>query len=259
MNEVSQTLYIPLYGKALVSRKGVILHDPKAEYIWKEEGFQLRGKSASRWLAYYMGMRSAVMDRWVSAQLEKDPDAVVLHLGCGMDSRALRVEGGSAWFDVDFPAVISERRRYYKEDQRYRMIPGDLRRREWISLLPKGRAIVVMEGLSMYLTSGELRSLLSLLKEHFGRISLLMDCYSDFAAKASRYRNPINDVGVTEVYGLDDPQALARDTGLLYLMEHTMTPEELIAQLKPWEQKLFRSLYAGKFASRLYRLYEFES
>ena len=28
MNEVNKTLYIPLYGKAEVSRKGIILQDP---------------------------------------------------------------------------------------------------------------------------------------------------------------------------------------------------------------------------------------
>ena len=31
MNNVNQTLYIPLYGKAYVSRKGIILNDKKAE------------------------------------------------------------------------------------------------------------------------------------------------------------------------------------------------------------------------------------
>ncbi|MBR2048999.1 MAG: class I SAM-dependent methyltransferase [Oscillospiraceae bacterium] len=259
MNEVNQTLYIPLYGKALVSRKGIILKDSMAEQIWQAEGFPLRGKSASRWLAYYMGMRSAVIDRWTEAQMTLDPEAVVLHLGCGMDSRAFRLEGRGAWYDVDFPAVISERRRYYREKDGYRMIPGDLRRREWIQALPRGRAIVVMEGLSMYLRPEELRALLALLKGHFDHVCLLMDCYSEFAAKASRFRNPINDVGVTQVWGLDDPEALARDTGITYLSEHSMTPEELIAQLKPWEQGVFRKLYAGKFAGKLYRLYEFES
>jgi hypothetical protein len=37
-----------------------------------------------------------------------------------------------------------------------------------------------------------------------------------------------------------------------------MTPEDLIFQLSPMEQKIFRKLYAGKFASRLYRMYEYE-
>lgn len=43
MNNVNQTLYIPLYGKAYVSRKGIILNDKKAEEIWDAEGFALKG------------------------------------------------------------------------------------------------------------------------------------------------------------------------------------------------------------------------
>ena len=65
MNNVNKTLYIPLYGKSYVSRKGIILSDKKAEEIWENEGFELKGKSKSKWLAYYMGMRSAVFDIWL--------------------------------------------------------------------------------------------------------------------------------------------------------------------------------------------------
>lgn len=57
MNNVNRTLYIPLYGKAYVSKKGLFLDDKKAEEIWKTEGFTLKGKSRSKWLAYYMGIR----------------------------------------------------------------------------------------------------------------------------------------------------------------------------------------------------------
>ena len=81
MDSVSKTLYIPLYGKALVSQKSLLLHDPKAEEIWAKEGFPLKGRSASRWLAYYTGMRAAVFDGWVRHQMAALPDAVILHLG----------------------------------------------------------------------------------------------------------------------------------------------------------------------------------
>ena len=48
MNEVNNTLFIPLYGKAKVSRQGIILKDPAAERIWSAESFPIRGKSRSR-------------------------------------------------------------------------------------------------------------------------------------------------------------------------------------------------------------------
>ena len=91
MDSVNKTLYIPLYGKAYVSRKGLFLEDKTAEKIWEAEGFPLKGKSASKWLAYYMGIRSAVFDSWLGRKMEENPDAVILHLGCGLDSRVLRL------------------------------------------------------------------------------------------------------------------------------------------------------------------------
>ena len=48
MTEINKTLYIPLYGKAAVSRRGVILRDPDAEHIWQEEGFPVKGKTGPR-------------------------------------------------------------------------------------------------------------------------------------------------------------------------------------------------------------------
>ena len=261
MNNVNKTLFIPLYGKAYVSRKGIILHDPKAESIWEAEGFELKGKSKSKWLAYYMGMRSAVFDNWLKSQMEREADTIVLHIGCGMDSRICRVgENGHSWYDVDFPDVIAERKRYYEESDTYHMIESDARENEWIRTLPKGaNAIVVMEGVSMYFQPEELKRLLGALTAHFSKVNLLMDCYTTFAAKASKYKNPINDVGVTKVYGIDGPRSLEAGTGLAFVNERSMTPEDLVNELQGFERRVFSKLYSGKIAQKMYRLYEYES
>ena len=257
MNNVNKTLYIPLYGKAYVSRKGIILHDTKAEEIWAAEGFPLKGKSRSKWLAYYMGMRSAVFDRWLKAQIEADPSAVILHIGCGMDSRCLRVgTQGHLWFDIDFPDVIAERKRYYSESTEYRMLDADVRSVDWLSQIPSGKAIVVMEGVSMYLTPEELRQTMAQIASRFASVSLMMDCYTEFAAKASKVKNPINDVGVTRVYGMDDPK-IHEESGFSFVKEHEMTPADLVDELHGVEKSIFRSIYAGGIAKKMYRLYEY--
>ena len=41
-------------------------------------------------------------------------------------------------------------------------------------------------------------------------------------------------------------------------VEHPMTPDHLIQELKGIEKTIFRKLYAGKTASRMYHLYEYE-
>lgn len=258
MNGINKTLYIPLYGKSCVSQKGIILHDEKAEEIWAAEGFPLKGKSKSKWLAYYMGMRSAVFDRWLSEKMEEDLDAMVLHIGCGMDSRIVRVgDRGHLWVDVDFPEVIAQRRPYYAETENYKMIPGDFRGTAWLDNVPAGNAIVVLEGISMYLHPEELKAALGNLCTHFDRVQILMDCYTEFAARVSKYKNPINDVGVRSVYGLNDAKSLTGEE-LAFLREHEMTPRDLIDQLQGLEKQIFRRLFAGSFAKKMYRLYEFQ-
>ena len=260
MNSVNKTLYIPLYGKSYVSKKGLFLDDKKAEEIWDAEGFLLKGKSKSKWLAYYMGIRAAVFDEWVRGQMSALPDAAVIHIGCGMDSRVMRVGTGRCrrWYDVDFPDVIEERKRYYAETDNYKMIAGDARDCGWLTAIPeKKSAIVVMEGVSMYLTAEQMQNLTKALCARFERVALLVDAYTSFAAKMSKRRNPINDVGVTEVYGIDNPRSYQSEK-LAFVKEHTMIPQKYIDKLKGFERFIFAKLYAGGFSKKLYRLFEYK-
>ena len=259
MNSVNKTLYIPLYGKSYVSQKGLFLEDKKAEEIWEAEGFALKGKSKSKWLAYYMGVRSAVFDEWLKQQMTELQEAVVIHIGCGMDSRVIRVgTKNQKWYDVDFSEVIEERKRYYTESDSYKMIAGDARDCKWLKNIKENKsAIVVMEGVSMYLTAYEMRNLTNSLCAHFEKLALLVDSYTSFAAKMSKHRNPINDVGVTEVYGIDDPKDYLCEE-LAFVKEHTMIPQKQIDELKGTERFIFAKLYAGSFSKKLYRLFEYK-
>ena len=137
MKNESKTLYIPLYGKSFVSKKGIILRDKKAEEIWEKEKFPLGGKSKSKWLAYFMGMRSAVIDNWLSEKLSENPKSVVLHIGCGLDSRIERIKAPfEKWFDIDFPEVIEVRKNYYSETEKYKMPGASASETDWIKNLP---------------------------------------------------------------------------------------------------------------------------
>ncbi|MEE1011668.1 MAG: class I SAM-dependent methyltransferase [Acutalibacteraceae bacterium] len=258
MNGVNKTLYIPLYGKSYVSKRGIFLDDKKAEEIWESEGFALKGKSKSKWLAYYMGARSAVFDEWIRMQMTDAQDAVVIHIGCGMDSRVIRVGTEKhKWYDVDFSEVIEERKRYYSDSANYRMIAADVRDGNWLTSVPEKKcAVVVMEGVSMYLTIEDMRNLTDSLCAHFENITLLVDCYTSFAAKMSKHRNPINDVGVTEVYGIDDPKDYQSEK-FAFEKEHAMIPPKYIDELTGIEKYIFRKLYAGSFSEKLYRLFEY--
>ena len=254
MNNVNQTLYIPLYGKAYATENHILLKDNKAVEIWKQCQISLKGKSKSKWLAYYMAMRAKVFDEWVNQHVNED--IVVLHLGCGLDSRVLRVNASCEWYDIDFDEVIKERYKYFSESNTYHMVASDVRDTLWLNKINNSKALVVMEGISMYLTNDACKQLFKELTDYFEEVRILVDVYSEFAAKASKYKNPINDVGVHTVYGLNNPTYLENEQ-LQYIQELEMTPTAYIEQLPSKDQWLFKTLYAGKTASSMYHIYEF--
>ncbi len=261
MNNVNKTLYIPLYGKALISKKGIILQDNKAEEIWKQEQFPLKGKSKSKWLAYFMAMRAKVFDEWVSKQLVCGEDTIVLHIGCGMDSRYCRINKRvKCWYDIDFSEVIAERKKYYKENECYIMLEANATTTQWIQGLKEAKnAIVILEGISMYLKNEEVQALFQALADKYEKVNLLMDVYTTFGAKASKYKNPINEVGVTKVYGIDDPLIVIGKNNIDFTGEHTMTPDYLVEQLKGFDQFFFKNVFAGMLTKKIYRLFEYET
>jgi len=65
------------------------MKDKTAEDIWSKEGFELNGKSQSKYLAYHMGMRYRVFDDWILAEMKDKNGAVVIHIGCGLLLSAL--------------------------------------------------------------------------------------------------------------------------------------------------------------------------
>jgi len=258
MTSVNQTLYIPLYGKACATEKGIVLNDPKAAEIWKSCGLRLSGKAANKYLCYYMAMRARVIDDLVLTAVEKLPNAAVLHLGCGLDSRVLRLNVQNNWYDVDFAEVIDERKKHYSETDRYAMVSADVRDPGFLQSIDSKDAVIVMEGITMYLDQTALQNLLMQFDQHFDRIILIADFYTEFSAKASKYKNPVNEVGVTKLYGYDDMDTLCAGTLLRAVSEYDMTPPHLENELSGLEKMIFKSLYGGKFADRLYRLYSFE-
>ncbi|WP_214415037.1 hypothetical protein [Sphaerisporangium fuscum] len=59
--------------------------------------------------------RPAIDDEWVRRFLSDNPGAVVLDVGCGLESRVFRIDPapGRHWYDVDFAGMIILRDRLY--------------------------------------------------------------------------------------------------------------------------------------------------
>lgn len=123
-------------------------------------------------------LRARRLDDWTREFLAGHPDATVLHLGCGLDSRAFRLDVPEtvAWYDLDFPEVIELRRRLYPERPGYRLLATSAADLGWLDEIPADRPVlVVAEGVLPYLTAAEVRELLRAVTDRFSSGELIFD------------------------------------------------------------------------------------
>ena len=152
---------------------------------------------------YMVAMRAKQFDDWSADFLRRCPKAIVLHLGCGMDTRAFRLHPPKTvqWFDVDQPDVIAFRRKLYEDSTGYRMIGSSVTDKAWLDEIPTGRPILMIaEGLVMYLTEPEVRTLLQRLMDRFDTGELVFDTLSPMGPRLSRvFTNGIIKWGIRDV------------------------------------------------------------
>ncbi|MGI5491497.1 class I SAM-dependent methyltransferase [Microtetraspora malaysiensis] len=210
---VRQTLLATLYGRALDSRADrPVLGDRMAEDAVRRIAFDFTRFRVTPGEAAVVAMRGRQLDEWTRAFLSDHPDAVVAHLGCGLDCRVFRVAppAGVQWFDVDYPEVVELRRRLYPGRQGYRLIGCSVTEPGWLPDIPRDRpALVVAEGLTMYLTGPAMETLVHRVANHFDAGGeAAFDAVSPLAVRLQRLNRILRTAGATLTWGLGDPRRL---------------------------------------------------
>jgi len=257
MTNESKTLYIPLYGKAIMSKEDFII-DEMAERIFEIEKEAFENVDTSRKLAIYMAMRAMQYDKLVYNFISHDPYRIVIHLGCGLDSRKRRVgKSVMMWYDLDFPDVIDIRKKYYKESMNYTMIPSSVTDFSWLDKIDHRdkEVIVIAEGLSMYLSEADMKNLMENFRKRFSKTTFYFDAYSPFAAKMSKYKNPINAVDAKIDFAMSDPHLLETDNIRCVLNNDIILPE-YVNKLKGIDKIRFK--FMGNFGKNMYRIFGYE-
>ncbi len=259
MKNESNTLFIPLYGKAIMSQEG-FLSDPTAESIVKNEPDRFKHVDTSKRLAIYMAMRARQFDTMTECFLRHNPGAIVIHTGCGLDARCRRVETKPAmWYDLDFPDVIALRKRYFKETSTYRMLPFSVTDPTWMDAVSyDGQPILIIaEGLTMYLTEAELQALFRSIRSRFKRALFLFDAYSNTAAKISKFRNPVNAMKAKVTFGMTNPSCFENPSeGICCVCDRDIILPKYINKLEGMYHYRFRLM--RHLGADLYRIYGYE-
>ena len=119
LSGVAETLLLPLYNRAMESqRPDAMLKDDKAVALVTQMGSdaairyaidQVRQIPMNELLKVMRIMFTREFDRFARDFISRHPEAVVVHIGCGLDSRFERVVARNSqvqWYDLDLPGVI---------------------------------------------------------------------------------------------------------------------------------------------------------
>jgi O-methyltransferase involved in polyketide biosynthesis len=151
--------------------------------------FDTMDRSAKAGISPFMAaVRAKQLDRWAADFLSRHPEAIVLHLGCGLDSRAFRIDlpVGVRWYDIDFPEMIELRRKIYPTDRRHHTIGASVTEPGWLECVPDGQPVlIVAEGLLMLLPEEDVRVLLNRLTDRFLFGELIFDALAPWVTRFS--------------------------------------------------------------------------
>ncbi|HBL66811.1 MAG TPA: methyltransferase [Achromobacter sp.] len=231
---VRATLLITLYAKAAESRlPGSLLQDRYAAEAVARIDHDFAALRMSRDAMIGLSMRAYTLDAWVREFLAAHPDATVLHLGCGLDSRVFRVDPspGVGWFDVDYPDVIALRRAVYPDRPGCELLGTSLAELDWLARIPTDKpTLVVAEGLLLYLHEAQVLNLLRVITTQFPSGEIVFDAYSRLGL-ALASRNPMfRATGAPMRWNLEDAQMLEAQVPGLRLRTEQWVYEEAGAQ-----------------------------
>lgn len=205
LSEEKETLLITLQAKALDNRsKNPILYDKKAEEMLQMIDYDF--EKINGFGNEIMVIRAKQLDTWIHEFLKKQPNATILNLGCGLDTRISRINPKETvhWFDVDFPEVIELRKAFFSNHKGYEMIPSSVTELDWLKKIPNNQpTMIIAEGVLEYLSEDEVKNLLNRLTKHFPNGQIAFDVMNSFAINSGK-KELKQTTGAVHKWAVDD-------------------------------------------------------
>jgi len=191
---LEDSLFLTLYARALDNRRShPILGDATADQIVRTLDYDYKQLNVDTNLILSAALRAKKLDQVAADFLARNPDAVGLDLGAGLDTRFERLAPPATvdWYDVDFPAVAAARERLIPGHPNAHVIGADVRDPGWLDAVPTDRpALIVADGLMGFLTQDELVSLWNRLVSHFPSGEIALNSYTRSWSSSPAWTTP---------------------------------------------------------------------
>ena len=209
LSGVPETMLQTVYARAKESRGRGAIHDLKAEEIIGrlDYDFSLADKDA----AMHSGViaRTIVLDRLVGEYLAAHPGATVMNLACGLDTRCYRMQGYAHWYNLDLPETIAVRETLLPESGSISQLAMSAMD-DWGAVVegPSGPALVIIEGLTMYLTQADVQRIFAVIAECFPAATVFTETMNPMVVKRFKEKS-IEGSKAKFTWGVKDGRALA--------------------------------------------------
>jgi O-methyltransferase involved in polyketide biosynthesis len=219
LSGVAETLLMTLYIRAMESqRPDALIKDEKAVALVTNMSYdfdRIRQVKMDEDDKVGVILRNLEFDRQVRDFLTRHPDAVGVHIGCGLDARFERVDNGRVeWYDLDLPEVIEQRRKFIgDEGERYHLLAGSVFDSAWLDKVGVHRQrpfLFLAEGVFMYFEEAQVKSLVLMLRDRFPGAELVFDAFSPFLVRANNLRMAVSKFGVRYRWGLRRGQEIEK-------------------------------------------------
>jgi O-methyltransferase involved in polyketide biosynthesis len=225
LTPLQKTLLITLRGRAVDCRSArSILGDARAAEVAERIDYDLEAVKLPMGVREAVAIRSRMLDRGVEEFLRDNPDAVVVELGCGLETRRSRLALPDTvdWYNVDFPEVVAIRDALLPPAERDHSIGASLLDPSWTDTVPGDRpTVLVADGVLGFMTEDQNRRVLTRITEHFSEGLLIFNAYTKLTASMNgRFTKVVGMPEDFRGYGIADPQdVVALDPALTFVDE----------------------------------------
>lgn len=263
LSGVAETLLFPLYIRAMESqRPDALIKDDKAvtliEKLKPDPSWitKMRVDEADK---VGIVLRNREFDRYARDFLARCPGAVVVHIGCGLDSRFERVDNGTVeWYDLDLPEVIELRRKLIGiEGKRYHFLSFSVFEDAWLDIVSIHRQhpfLFITEGVLQYCEETQVKTLFLTLRDRFPGAELVCDAISPYMVWLNNLRIARTKIGARYGWGLKrgkDVEKWGSDICLLDEWFYFSRPEPRLAHVRWIRHIPFLAKASGIFHYRL--------
>ncbi len=211
LDGVPQTLLLTLFVRAReTQRPNSMFKDEKAVEIVRRIDADFSHMVMQRHDEIAVIVRMKRFDQHVCDFLAAHPAGVVVHIGCGLDTRYERIGNEHVeWFDLDVPPVMELRKQLIgTQASHYHALAASVFDKSWLAALEpfKDRAMLfTAEGVLPYFEETQVRDLFLRLSDHFPGCELVCDAHTPFVIWADNLHLAVAHLPARMHWKLKDP------------------------------------------------------